>query len=108
MLDDLLDEEESLEDEEELPESDEPDEPFAEPLDEPFDEAPTVEDDVPEPRLSVRLWAERIETAQKLERQFTPLRQRLAACGVLLDQLSCQVGIPHPPGSSALLLKATA
>ncbi|WP_396451871.1 hypothetical protein [Actinomadura sp.] len=51
MLDDLLDEEESLEDEEELPESDEP---FAEPLDEPFDEAPTVEDDVPEPRLSVR------------------------------------------------------
>lgn len=62
-----------------------------------------------EPRLSVRLWAERIETAQKLERQFTPLRQRLAACGVLLDQLSCQVGIPHPPGgSSALLLKATA
>jgi hypothetical protein len=54
VLDDLLDEEESLEDEEELPESDEPDEPFAEPLDEPFDEAPTVEDDVPEPRLSVR------------------------------------------------------
>ncbi|MGB3749369.1 MAG: flagellar hook-length control protein FliK, partial [Rhodanobacter sp.] len=61
-----------------------------------------------EPRLSVRLWAERIETAQKLERQFTPLRQRLAACGVLLDQLSCQVGMPNPPGSGALLLKATA
>jgi len=62
-----------------------------------------------EPRLSVRLWAERIETAQKLERQFTPLRQRLAVCGVLLDQLSCQVGVPQPPGSSnALLLKATA
>lgn len=62
-----------------------------------------------EPRLSVRLWAERNETAQRLERQFTPLRQRLAACGVLLDQLSCQVGVPqNPGGSSALLLKATA
>ncbi|MEO6800628.1 MAG: flagellar hook-length control protein FliK [Rhodanobacter sp.] len=61
------------------------------------------------PRLSVRLWAERSETAQRLERQFTPLRQRLAACGVLLDQLSCQVGVPHPhSSSSALLLKATA
>ena len=62
-----------------------------------------------EPRLSVRLWAERIETSQRLERQFTPLRQRLAACGVLLDQLSCQVGVPQSQGSSsALLLKATA
>ncbi len=62
-----------------------------------------------EPRLSVRLWAERIETAQRLELQFTPLRQRLAACGVLLDQLSCQVGTPQPRGgSNALLLKATA
>ncbi len=62
-----------------------------------------------EPRLSVRLWAERSETAQRLERQFTPLRQRLAACGVLLDQLSCQVGVPQSQGSSnALLLKATA
>jgi hypothetical protein len=62
-----------------------------------------------EPRLSVRLWAERSETAQRLERQFEPLRQRLAACGVLLDQLSCQIGTPQPQGgSSALLLKATA
>jgi len=62
-----------------------------------------------EPRLSVRLWAERIETTQRLERQFTPLRQRLAACGILLDQLSCQVGMPPTPdGSGALLLKATA
>ncbi|MGY3039499.1 hypothetical protein ACVWWQ_001086 [Rhodanobacter sp. TND4EL1] len=62
-----------------------------------------------EPRLSVRLWAERIETVQRLERQFTPLRQRLAACGVLLDQLSCQLGVPQPVGnSSSLLLKATA
>ncbi|TPG07409.1 flagellar hook-length control protein FliK [Rhodanobacter glycinis] len=62
-----------------------------------------------EPRLSVRLWAERADTAQRLERQFTPLRQRLAACGVLLDQLSCQVGLPHSPGRhSAVLLQATA
>ncbi|MEO8808966.1 MAG: flagellar hook-length control protein FliK [Rhodanobacter sp.] len=62
-----------------------------------------------EPRLSVRLWAERMETAQRLERQFTPLRQRLAACGVLLDQLTCQVGVPQTQGgSTALLLKATA
>lgn len=62
-----------------------------------------------EPRLSVRLWAERIETAARLEDQFTPMRHRLAACGVLLDQLSCQVGVPQSSGrSSALLLKATA
>lgn len=62
-----------------------------------------------EPRLSVRLWAERADTAQRLERQFTPLRQRLAACGVLLDQLSCQVGLPQSPGRhSAVLLQATA
>ena len=62
-----------------------------------------------QPRLSVRLWAERSETAQRLERQFDPLRQRLAACGVLLDQLSCQVGTPQTQGSSsAMLLKATA
>lgn len=62
-----------------------------------------------EPRLSVRLWAERTETAQRLERQFVPLRQRLAACGVLLDQLSCQVGLPQPSGRhSAVLLQATA
>jgi hypothetical protein len=62
-----------------------------------------------EPRLTVRLWAERPETAQRLERQFTPLRQRLAACGVLLDQLSCQVGLPQPTGRhSAVLLQATA
>ncbi|AGG90046.1 Flagellar hook-length control protein FliK [Rhodanobacter denitrificans] len=62
-----------------------------------------------EPRLTVRLWAERAQTAQRMERQFGPLRQRLAACGVLLDQLSCQVGLPQPPGRhSAVLLQATA
>lgn len=62
-----------------------------------------------EPRLSVRLWAEQAETAQRLERQFTPLRQRLAACGLLLDQLSCQVGLPQPTSRySAVLLQATA
>ncbi|MHB1272109.1 MAG: flagellar hook-length control protein FliK [Rhodanobacter sp.] len=60
-------------------------------------------------RLSVRLWAESATTAQRLERQFTPLRHRLSACGVLLDQLSCQVGLPQPSGRhSALLLQATA
>ncbi len=62
-----------------------------------------------EPRLSVRLWAERTETAQRLEQQFAPLRQRLAACGLLLDQLSCQVGLPQPASRhSAVLLQATA
>jgi len=60
-------------------------------------------------RLSVRMWAESAQTVQRLERQFTPLRQRLAACGVLLDQLSCQVGLPQPSGKySAVLLQATA
>jgi len=62
-----------------------------------------------EPRLSVRMWAEQAETAQRLERQFTPLRQRLSACGLLLDQLSCQVGIPQPTSKhSAVLLQTTA
>jgi hypothetical protein len=62
-----------------------------------------------EPRLSLRLWAERADTTQRLERQFTPLRQRLAACGLLLDQLSCQVGLPQSSGKrSAVLLQATA
>lgn len=62
-----------------------------------------------EPRLSVRLWASHAEAAQRLERQFTPLRQRLAACGLLLDQLSCQVGLPLPSSKhSAVLLQATA
>jgi len=60
-------------------------------------------------RLNVRLWAERSATTERLERQFTPLRQRLAASGLQLDQLSCQTGLPHGQGSSgALLLKATA
>ncbi|MEW9572788.1 flagellar hook-length control protein FliK [Rhodanobacter sp. Si-c] len=62
-----------------------------------------------EPRLSVRLWAARADTVQRLERQFTALRQRLAACGLLLDQLSCQLGLPQPTGRySAVLLQATA
>jgi hypothetical protein len=60
-------------------------------------------------RLNVRLWAERSSTAERLERQFTPLRQRLAASGLQLDQLSCQTGLPQGQGyASALLLKATA
>jgi len=62
-----------------------------------------------EPRLAVRLWAEQAQTAQRMERQFGPLRQRLAACGILLDQLSCQVGLPQPPSRhSTVLLQATA
>lgn len=60
-------------------------------------------------RLNVRLWAERSATTERLERQFTPLRQRLAASGLQLDQLSCQTGLPQGPAhASALLLKATA
>lgn len=60
-------------------------------------------------RLSVRLWAERAATTAQLEQQFTALRHRLAACGLLLDQLSCQTGLPRPSGRpGAHLLKATA
>ena len=60
-------------------------------------------------RLNMRLWAERSATTERLERQFTPLRQRLAASGLQLDQLSCQTGLPQGHAhASALLLKATA
>ncbi|WP_109123961.1 flagellar hook-length control protein FliK [Dyella sp. C11] len=60
-------------------------------------------------RLSVRLWAERIETVHRLEQQFGALRQALSAAGLILDQLSCQQGLPqsnHP--HSAILLRTTA
>lgn len=60
-------------------------------------------------RLSVRLWAQRTETTARLERLFGELGQQLTANGLLLDQLTCQTGLPQPPGSrSAVLLKATA
>lgn len=60
-------------------------------------------------RLSVRLWAERPGTTDRLEETFAALRHRLAACGLLLDQLSCQTGVPPSSGRhSANLLKATA
>ncbi len=60
-------------------------------------------------RLSVRLWAERTSTTDRLEQQFTALRQRLAACGLLLDQLSCQTGLPRGTGRhTANLLRAQA
>ena len=60
-------------------------------------------------RLSVRLWAQRAETTVRLERMFGELGQQLIANGLLLDQLSCQTGLPQPPSSrSAVLLKATA
>ncbi len=61
-------------------------------------------------RLAVRLWAEHSFSTTRLEQQFGTLRQRLAASGLVLDQLSCQTGMP--PSTSgrqgALLLKATA
>jgi hypothetical protein len=44
---------ESAEDEDDAPESP-PEEPLDDPFDDPWDEEPTVEDDLPEPRLSVR------------------------------------------------------
>lgn len=60
-------------------------------------------------RVAVRLWAEHGASAGRLEAQFAGLRHRLAACGLLLDQLSCQVGMPCPLGPRrAQLLKATA
>jgi Flagellar hook-length control protein FliK len=60
-------------------------------------------------RLSVRLWAERADTVQKLEQQFGPLRQRLSASGLILDQLSCQRGLPQSSSPhSAILLRTMA
>lgn len=60
-------------------------------------------------RLSVRLWAQRADTTERLERRFAELGRQLGASGLLLDQLTCQTGLPHPPGSrTAVLLKATA
>ena len=60
-------------------------------------------------RLAVRLWAERADTVHRLEQQFGTLRQTLSAAGLILDQLSCQQGLPqssHP--HSAILLRTTA
>lgn len=60
-------------------------------------------------RLGVRLWAERATTVHKLEHLFGPLRQQLAATGLILDQLSCQQGLPHASSPhSAILLKTMA
>jgi len=60
-------------------------------------------------RLSVRLWAERIDTVHRLEQQFGTLRQALSASGLTLDQLSCQQGMPQSTGQhSAILLRTTA
>ena len=60
-------------------------------------------------RLSARLWAERADTVQRLELQFGALRQQLAATGLILDQLSCQQGLPHASSPhSAILLKTMA
>jgi hypothetical protein len=60
-------------------------------------------------RLSVRLWAERADTARRLEQQFTALRHQLSASGLILDQLSCQQGLPQSASPhSAILLKTMA
>jgi len=60
-------------------------------------------------RLAVRLWAERADTVQRLEQQFGSLRQTLSAAGLILDQLSCQQGLPQASGRhSAILLRTTA
>ncbi|WP_430391023.1 flagellar hook-length control protein FliK [Dyella sp. 20L07] len=60
-------------------------------------------------RLAVRLWAERADTVHKLERQFGALRQQLSAHGLILDQLSCQQGLPQSSSPhSSILLKTMA
>lgn len=60
-------------------------------------------------RLSARLWAHSAATVQKIERRFDVLRERLAASGLILDQLTCQHGMPHiAPTRSAVLLKTIA
>jgi len=59
-------------------------------------------------RLSVRLWAQRRETVDRLEEQFEDLRSRVDATGLFLDQLSCQFGLPQAGNTvSAVFLKAT-
>ncbi|GFZ86068.1 flagellar hook-length control protein FliK [Dyella caseinilytica] len=59
-------------------------------------------------RLSVKLWAQRRETVDRLEDQFDDLRARINATGLFLDQLSCQFGLPQAASSvSAVFLKAT-
>ena len=59
-------------------------------------------------RLSVKLWAQRRETVDRLEDQFDDLRARIDATGLFLDQLSCQFGLPQAASSvSAVFLKAT-
>jgi len=60
-------------------------------------------------RLGVRLWVRDAGSVERLERQFVRLRERLAGSGLVLDQLSCQHGLPQATGPlSAMFLKATA
>ena len=60
-------------------------------------------------RLAVRLWAERADTVRRLEQQFSTLRHQLSANGLILDQLSCQQGLPQSSSPhSAILLKTMA
>jgi Flagellar hook-length control protein FliK len=59
-------------------------------------------------RLSVRLWTQHRDTADRLESEFENFRTRLNATGLFLDQLTCQLGLPHIGNSvSAIFLKAT-
>jgi hypothetical protein len=60
-------------------------------------------------RISVRLWAERADTVHRLELQFGTLRHALSTAGLILDQLSCQQGLPQSSTQhSAILLRTTA
>jgi len=59
--------------------------------------------------LAVRLYARHAHAVERLEGRFASLRQRLAASGLVLDQLTCQSGLPQPIGlRSAAFLKAMA
>ncbi len=61
------------------------------------------------PRVTVRLWAQHVETVSHLEASFVSLRRQLEKSGLQLDQFSCLHGIPVPTGAySAVLLEARA
>lgn len=61
------------------------------------------------PRVSVRLWAQHMETVSRLEDSFVSLRRQLEKSGLQLDQFSCTHGMPVSSGAySAVLLEARA
>ncbi len=60
-------------------------------------------------RLAVRLWAQRVGTVERLERRFNELSHLLTSNRLILDQLTCQAGLPQQPSvRSSVLLQATA